>query len=330
MLVTGAGGFIGSHLVELLLKQGAEVCAFVRYSSTGAAGWLDHLSPEVRKSVEIKFGDIRDAEFVRRIVQGKEVVFHLAALIGIPYSYSAPRSYIQTNVEGTLNLLEAAVATGVQSFIHTSTSEVYGTAQTVPMEETHPTQPSSPYAASKLSADHLALSYYLSFGLPVSVIRPFNCFGPRQSLRAVIPSIILQALRGARKLDLGIVTPTRDFTFVERTTQGFLAAVNNLQGFGRVINLGSGFEVSVAQVVQEVSQLLGVELECSEAHERLRPEKSEVFRLLAGTKLASQILGWRVPEDPMAQFRKELGQTIEWFRDETNFRKYGEHGTFYL
>ncbi len=330
VIVTGGAGFIGSHLVEFLVQEGAKVSAFVRYNSSGSSGWLEHLPPHIRPEVELIFGDIRDAEFVRRSVSNREVVFHLAALIGIPYSYQAPRSYIETNIQGTLNLLEAAVASGVESFVHTSTSEVYGTAQIVPMDESHPTKPSSPYAASKLGADHLALSYHHSFGLPVSVVRPFNCFGPRQSLRAVIPSIIVQALQGRQEFELGALTPTRDFTHVERTVSGFLLAAANSNVIGKIVNLGSGFEVSVGEVVQEVSQLLGVELKCLEDARRLRPANSEVLRLFAGTRLASDLLGWRVVEDPRMRFREELKRTVEWFRDESNLKRYGSGETFQL
>ena len=308
VLVTGSDGFIGSHLVERLVAEGARVRALVYYNSFGQWGWLDQ-SP-VRDAVDVVAGDVSDVECVRDAVAGCEVVFHLAALIAIPYSYHAPRSYVRTNVEGTLNVLQAARAAGVRRVVHTSTSEVYGTAQYVPIPETHPLQGQSPYSASKIAADKMAEAFHLSFGLPVVTLRPFNTFGPRQSARAVIPTIISQALRG-RRIKLGNLAPTRDLTYVTDTVDGFVraGAVPGIEG--RTINLGVGREASIGDLVKVVGDLLGGPLDVVVEKERLRPNGSEVERLLSDNTLAGELLGWK----PDLTLEQGLEKTIGWIRD---------------
>lgn len=308
VLVTGADGFIGSHLAERLVAEGAEVRAFVWYNSFGRWGWLDD-SP-VRDSMEVVAGDVTDAEFVRRAAEGQEVIFHLAALIAIPYSYHAPRSYLRTNAEGTLNVLQAARELGTPRVVHTSTSEVYGTARVVPIDEVHPLQGQSPYSASKIAADKLAEAFHLSFGLPVVTIRPFNTFGPRQSARAVIPTIISQALRG-ETVRLGNLHPTRDLTYVSDTVEGFLkgGAVPDIEG--RTINLGTGQEISIGGLVDLVGELLGRKIDCEVEAARLRPAGSEVERLLSDNRLAAEILGWT----PQVTLAAGLAKTISWVGD---------------
>jgi NAD dependent epimerase/dehydratase len=306
-LVTGAGGFIGSHLVERLVVEGASVRALVHYNALGSRGWLDESL--ARRDAEIVAGDVSDRESVLRASEGTEVVFHLAALIGIPYSYQAPLSYLRTNVEGTLNVLSAARDTGIARVVHTSTSEVYGTARHVPMSESHPLQAQSPYAATKIAADKLAESFHLSFGVPVVTVRPFNTFGPRQSSRAVIPTIISQALAG-NTIRLGSLGPTRDFNFVANTVDGFVRAGSTPGVEGRTINLGSGTEASIRDVVDLVGQLLGKQLEVEEQAGRVRTAGSEVERLVADGTLARTLLGW----EPSIGLEAGLKQTVEWIR----------------
>jgi dTDP-glucose 4,6-dehydratase len=306
VLVTGAGGFIGSHLTERLAELGADVRALVRYNSWGTRGWLE--TSQYRTQIRFVAGDVRDPALVRAAVHDVDVVFHLAALIAIPYSYQAPISYVQTNIEGTLNLLQAVRDAKVQYLIHTSTSEVYGTARTVPIGEAHPLQAQSPYAASKIGADKLVESFHLSFGLPVVTIRPFNTFGPRQSARAVIPTIISQCLaRGVVRL--GNLHPTRDLNFVADTVDGFLTAARP-EAVGRTINLGSGREISIGDLARLIAKLTGreVTLQCDE--QRSRPEKSEVERLLADNTLARTVLGWT----PRYTLEEGLTRTIDWVR----------------
>lgn len=307
VLVTGAGGFIGSHLVERLVELGARTTALVRYGSAGSWGWLDESA--VKKDVRVVLGDVRDPESLREAVQGAEVVFHLAALIAIPYSYRTPVSFLRTNAEGTLNLLEVARSAGVALVIHTSTSEVYGTARSVPIGEEHPLQAQSPYAASKIAADKVAEAFHRSYGLPVVTARPFNTYGPRQSARAVIPTIIAQALVGARIL-LGRLEPTRDFTYVSDTVEGFVRAAESPAAVGRVVNVGSGREIAIGDLAREILALLGrdVPIVCDEA--RLRPEESEVLRLCADNRRAGELLGWH----PQTGLKEGLEQTIEWVR----------------
>lgn len=305
VLVTGAGGFIGSHLAERLVELGARVRALVRYNSRGTAGWLDS-SPQLG-DIEVLFGDVRDADFVRGAADGSEVIFHLAALIGIPYSYTAPDSYIQTNIVGTQNVLQAARAFGSR-VVHTSTSEVYGTSQYVPMDEKHPLVPQSPYAATKVGADQLALSYARSFGLEVVVVRPFNTFGPRQSPRAIIPAVAIQAATGG-PVRVGRLDPTRDFNYVSDTVEGFLAAATSSAATGEVLNFGSGRELSVGEVSSLILAHYGLMPSTLEAEAvRVRPDSSEVLRLCADARKAEALTGWR----PRVTFEQGLAQTLDW------------------
>ncbi|RFC47019.1 MAG: dTDP-glucose 4,6-dehydratase [Verrucomicrobia bacterium] len=319
VLVTGAGGFIGSHLVERLVMLGASVRALVRYNSRGSWGWLDH-SPLVRE-VEVVAGDICDADNVLNATEGAEVVFHLAALIAIPYSYVAPHSYIRANIDGTFNALQAARRTGVQRFLHTSTSEVYGTAQYVPIDETHPLQGQSPYSASKIGADKMAEAFHLSFSLPVVTVRPFNTFGPRQSARAVIPTIISQCLGGASTIKLGSLHPTRDLNFVGNTVDGYIAAAESDAATGRTINLGSNHEISVGDLANRIIQLTAASATIESDSTRIRPEKSEVERLLADNSLARELLAW----DPRVGLDEGLQRTIEWIRENQHWYRTGTY-----
>ncbi len=307
VLVTGAGGFIGSHLTETLVSCGAEVRALVRYNSAGRWGWLEE-SPS-KNEVEVVLGDITDPDSVRHAVHDRQIVFHLAALIGIPYSYHAPRSYVRTNIEGTVNVLEAARQADVECVVHTSTSEVYGTALSVPIDEGHPLQGQSPYSASKIAADKLAESYHRSFGTPVAIVRPFNTYGPRQSTRAVIPTIISQALSGD-VVHLGNLTATRDLNYVDDTVSGFLAAGLAPQAVGQTINLGSGREISIKDLATLIGDCLGRSIEVTTDCHRLRPQNSEVERLLADNTLAAKLLGWT----PSLTLEGGLARTVEWFR----------------
>jgi dTDP-glucose 4,6-dehydratase len=309
VLVTGAGGFIGSHLAERLAREGARVRGFVRYNSRRDAGLLADVAPEAARDIEIVMGDLKDPESVRRAVAGTEVVFHLAALVGIPYSYHAPLDYVQTNVLGTAHLLAAAREAGVRRVVQTSTSEVYGTAQYAPMDERHPLQGQSPYAASKIAADKLAESYHRSFDLPVATIRPFNTYGPRQSARAVIPTIITQALAGPT-VRLGALHPTRDLTYVSDIVEGFLRVGSDARAVGEVFNVGAGRELAVEDLVQVVGRALGTPLRIEVEPERVRPARSEVERLLCDAARAREILGWR----PAVSLEGGIAATIEWIR----------------
>lgn len=309
IFVTGSGGFIGSHLVDKLLSMNCHVTAFVHYNSFNRWGWMDSFSGEKQDSIRIFPGDIRDPNGVKNAMKGADVVFHLAALIGIPYSYHSPDTYVDTNIKGTLNVLQSARDLGVQKIIHTSTSEVYGTAQFVPITEDHPVNPQSPYAATKSGADFLALSFYRSFETPVNIIRPFNTYGPRQSARAVIPSIILQILKGEKKIKLGDLSPTRDLNYVADTVQGFIRAAE-VDGFkGSVIHLGTGIEISIGDLAMKIAGLMGKEISIECSDERKRPEKSEVERLLADPSRAHKILNWK----PAWNLEKGLTETIKWF-----------------
>jgi NAD dependent epimerase/dehydratase len=315
VLVTGAGGFIGGHVVERLVNDGARVRALCRYNSRNERGTLDWLAPEVTADVEVVLGELRDVESVSDAVAGTDVVIHLGAQIAIPYSYVNPRDFIEVNVLGTLNVAEAARRHGVARVVHTSTSEVYGSAQTVPMTETHPLEPQSPYAASKLAADKLIDSYHRSFDLPACVVRPFNTYGPRQSARAIIPTIISQALAGST-LRLGSLTPRRDLTFAADTAAGFVAAATAEDAVGRTIQLGANHDVSVGDLVRLVGEVLGRELTVETDPRRVRPEASEVVRLISGPFLAEEVLGWRA-EVPL---HDGLAQTIAWM--ERNAERY--------
>jgi NAD dependent epimerase/dehydratase len=308
VVVTGAGGFIGSHLTERLVEEGAAVRALVHYNALGRWGWLDR-SPYA-KQIEIISGDITDRDCIRQAVKDREIIFHLGALIAIPYSYQVPLSYVRTNTEGTINVLQSARDEGVERVIHTSTSEVYGTAQYVPIDERHPLKGQSPYAASKIGADKMAEAFHLSFNLPVVTVRPFNTFGPRQSTRAIIPTIIVQCLLGDT-IHLGNLHPTRDLNFVTNTVDGFLLAASEPSAVGQTINLGSGREISIGDLAGLIAQMVGRSIQIESEEQRLRPQDSEVERLLADNTLAQTILGWQ----PKVNLEEGLARTIAWIKD---------------
>lgn len=322
VLVTGADGFIGSHLTEALVRAGHDVKAFALYNSFGTWGWLDRCAPDVRGKFQVFTGDVRDPFGVRESMRGCDAVLHLAALIGIPYSYHSPSSYVETNISGTLNVVQAARDLGLQRVIHTSTSEVYGSARFVPITEEHPLQGQSPYSASKIGADHIALSYYLSFGTPVTVIRPFNTYGPRQSARAVIPTIISQIASGMRSIKLGALSPTRDFNFVSDTVAGFIAALECDASIGHSINLGSNFEISVENTAKLIAEIMAADVTWVSDEQRLRPANSEVERLWADNSKAFSLMGWRPQYGGLQGLRKGLGETINWFTEPTNLSAY--------
>ena len=322
ILVTGADGFIGSHLVEALVRAGCDVRAFVLYNSFNSWGWLDRAADDVAGRFEVFAGDLRDPHGVRKAMEGCTLVFHLGALIAIPYSYHSPDSYVETNVKGTLNVVQAARDLGAARVVHTSTSEVYGTARFVPITEEHPLQGQSPYAASKIGADQIALSFHRSFDTPVTVLRPFNTYGPRQSARAVIPTVITQIAGGARRIKLGSLHPTRDFTHVADTAAGFMAAALCDGALGEVVNIGSNFEISIGETVRLIAELMGAEVEIVSEEARVRPEKSEVERLLADTGKAQSLFAW-APEHAGPQgFRRGLETTIAWLGDPENLKLY--------
>lgn len=310
VLVTGADGFIGSHLVERLCAEGARVRAFCLYNSQGSRGWLEDTSSEVRSALELRLGDIRDARFVEAACEGIEVVFHLAALIAIPYSYVAPESFIDTNVRGTLNVLEAVRRLGVSRLVHTSTSEVYGTPETLPIRETHPLNAQSPYAASKVAADQLAISYHRSFGTPVTVLRPFNTYGPRQSTRAVLPTILTQLLEGKTEVALGRLDPRRDLTYVGDTIDGFLKAADTAGVEGETIQLGTGRSLSVAELFEVACRTLGVQATVRQDPTRMRPDASEVAVLESDPGLAKRRLGWQA----RVSIQEGLERTVAWLK----------------
>jgi dTDP-glucose 4,6-dehydratase len=325
VLVTGADGFIGSHLTEALVRQGYDVRAFVLYNSFNSWGWMDQCGADVRGEFEVFAGDVRDPHGVRAAMKGCDAVLHLAALIAIPYSYHSPDTYVDTNVKGTLNVVQAARELGISKVVHTSTSEVYGTARFVPITEEHPLQGQSPYSASKIGADQIALSFYSSFGTPVTVVRPFNTYGPRQSARAVIPTIVTQLASGKKQIQLGAVHPTRDFNYVSDTVAGFIAAMKAEQSLGEVINLGSNFEISIGDAARSIAQVMGKEIEIVTDDQRLRPEKSEVERLWASNEKAERLLGWRPKYGGLEGFHKGLAETIEWFGRSENLSLYKAH-----
>lgn len=322
VLLTGADGFIGSHLAERLVRDGHDVRAIVLYNSFDSRGWLDSSPREITSQIEFLPGDIRDPALMHTAVAGCDAVLHLAALIAIPYSYVAPDLYVQTNIQGTVNLLNAARAADISRFVHTSTSEVYGTARSVPMSEEHPLQGQSPYSASKIAADQMVNAFHTSFGLPALTLRPFNTFGPRQSARAVIPTIISQLAAGKRQVSLGALSPTRDFTFVPDTVSGFMAALTSDAGVGEVINLGAGFEVSIAETFRIIAEVMGVEAEAVSEAERLRPADSEVERLFSDNSKAKRLLGWQPEFVGLEGFGQGLAATAEWFTDPVNLAKY--------
>lgn len=322
ILVTGADGFIGSHLTESLVRAGYSVRAFVLYNSFNSWGWIDNLPEEIKKSIEIFTGDIRDPHGVNEAVQGSDAVLHLAALIAIPYSYRSPDTYIDTNVKGTLNVLQASRKSGVKRFIHTSTSEVYGTAQFVPITEEHPLQGQSPYSASKIGADQLAYSFYSSFDLPVVIARPFNTYGPRQSARAVIPTVITQIANGERQLKLGATTPTRDFSYVQDTVDAFIATLRSDVGLGEIVNYGSNFEISIGEIVLLIAEKMNAKIDITSDVERIRPENSEVERLWADNSKAKELFGWSPKYVGRGGLTRGLQETIDWFSQPENLQRY--------
>ncbi len=322
IVITGADGFIGSHLVEALVRQGSTVRAFVLYNSFNSWGWLDHCAPDVKGQFEVFSGDIRDPRGVKEAMKGCDAVLHLAALIAIPYSYHSPDTYVDTNIKGTLNVLQAARELGVKRIVHTSTSEVYGTARFVPITEDHPLQGQSPYSATKIAADQLAYSFYASFGLPVVIARPFNTYGPRQSARAVIPTIITQIASGQRQIKLGSVSPTRDFNYVADTVAGFIAALESDSCIGEVINLGSNFEISIGDTAHSIAEAMGCSIEIFSEEQRLRPENSEVERLWASNTKARELLGWQPQYAGLKGFRRGIEETVAWFSEPSNLAAY--------
>lgn len=322
ILVTGADGFIGSHLTEHLVRRGLDVRAFVYYNSFNSWGWLDDAPDEIRRSLDVFAGDIRDPHGVRTAMKGCDVVLHLAALIAIPYSYHSPDTYVDTNIKGTLNVVQAARELEVERVVHTSTSEVYGTARFVPITEEHPLQGQSPYSASKIGADQIALSFQASFETPVAVIRPFNTYGPRQSARAVIPTIITQIAAGAASLKLGAVHPTRDFNYVQDTVRGFVAVAECDAAVGQVLNIGSNYEISIGETARLIADLMGREVELQSDEQRLRPANSEVERLWADNARALKIAGWAPEYAGRDGFARGLRETIDWFSRPENLRRY--------
>ena len=318
ILVTGAGGFIGSHLVEKLVELGYDVKAFVHYNSFNSWGWIDTFNNEIKKSIEIFSGDIRDPNGVYESMKDVKAVFHLAALISIPFSYHSPSSYIDTNIKGTLNILEASKKLKIERILITSTSEVYGTAKFVPITEDHPLHGQSPYSASKIGADKIAEAFFLSFNLPITIVRPFNTYGPRQSARAVIPTIITQVLSGEKKLKLGDITPTRDLVYVKDTVNGFIEIFNSDKTIGEVINIATQSEISIGDLAKKIFKLIGRECEIETEDVRIRPEKSEVRRLFGSNKKILSLTNWK------QKFNLEEGllDTINWFKGPNNLSKY--------
>ncbi|MBN2703861.1 MAG: SDR family oxidoreductase [Pontiellaceae bacterium] len=316
VLVTGADGFIGSHLTEMLLGMGAGVRALSQYNSFNYWGWLEDIG--AHENLEVVCGDVRDPNYCREITRDIDVVFHLAALIAIPYSYVAPDSYVATNVTGTLNVCQAARDNGCERIIHTSTSEVYGTAQYVPIDEKHPMQPQSPYSASKIGADAMAMSFYNAFNLPVTIARPFNTYGPRQSTRAVIPTIITQIANGMKQIKLGDISPTRDFNYVLDTCRGFIALAESEKTIGETVNIGSNFEISVGDTLNKIKEIMGSDVQFITDEQRLRPGKSEVFRLWCDNSKIRNLTGF----EPECSIDEGLKATIDWFVNPANLSKY--------
>jgi len=322
ILVTGADGFIGSHLTEELVRRGYNIRAFVYYNSFNSWGWLDYAPEDIKNNLEVFAGDIRDPFGVKKAMGGCNIVLHLAALVAIPYSYHFPGSYIDTNIKGTLNILQAAREFGVEKIVHTSTSEVYGTAEYVPIDERHSLKGQSPYSASKIGADQLAFSFYTSFDTPVAIIRPFNTYGPRQSSRAVIPTIITQIANNMREIKLGALHPTRDFNYVKDTIEGFISVMESDLSIGEVINIGSGFEISIGDLAYLIAEIMNAEIDITSEQERLRPQNSEVERLLASNRKAKELTNWEPKYGGLEGLRRGLEETVEWFTNQENLRKY--------
>ena len=318
VLVTGAGGFIGSHLVERLLHEGCEVRAIVKYNSLNSWGWLDSLDKNILQNIQVFSGDIRDSNWVRKVIKGMDVVFHLAALISIPYSYHSPESYIETNIKGTLNVLQACLDFQVERVIVTSTSEVYGTAKFVPITEDHPKQAQSPYSASKIGADYIAESFYRSFNLPVIIVRPFNTYGPRQSARAVIPTIITQLLSGYKEIRLGSLYPTRDFVYVKDTVEGFIRIAQCEEAIGQEVNIATQREISIKELAEKIINMINPSARIISEDIRVRPKNSEVERLLGSNEKLKKLTGWV----PQVTLEEGLKLTIDWFKDENNLKLY--------
>jgi len=321
IFITGSEGFIGSHLVERLLKDGHKIKCLVQYNFLNNYGWLETIDKNILKEIEIIPGDIRDKEFVEKnINKNTEIIFNLAALIGIPYSYQAPQSYIDTNVNGLLNILSASKKLkNLRSLIHTSTSEVYGTPEKLPISEKHPLSAQSPYAASKIAADHLALSFYKSFQLPIKIVRPFNTYGPRQSTRAIIPTIITQSLK-KNKISVGSIFPTRDFVYVSDTVNGFIKSMNKKKTIGEVVNLGTGFEISIKDLISIIGNILGIKIKIEQSKVRKRPNKSEVTRLVASNSKAKKLINWKPNYSGREGLKKGLKNTIDWYKIKRNLQ----------
>lgn len=322
ILVTGADGFIGSHLTEALVRAGYDVRAFVLYNSFNSWGWLDQCAKDVEGKFEIFAGDVRDPHGVHKAMVGCDAVLHLAALIAIPYSYYSPDTYVETNIKGTLNVMQSARELGISKIVQTSTSEVYGTARFVPITEEHPLQGQSPYSASKIGADQIAQSFYFSFGTPVVTLRPFNTYGPRQSARAVIPTIITQIAKGQHQIKLGAIHPTRDFNYITDTVNGFIKALETDTGIGEVINLGTNFEISIGDTARAIADVMGTNIEIITDNERLRPDKSEVERLWADNSKAKKLLGWQPEYVGLEGFKRGLNETANWFTSSGNLSRY--------
>ena len=322
IFLTGAEGFIGSHLAEKLIKKGHDLTCLILYNSFNSWGWLEHADNKIKKEIRVITGDIRDEFLIKnQLKKNVDVVINLAALIGIPYSYRAPKSYFDTNAMGLLNILNSALNSNIKKIIHTSTSEVYGSPKYIPIDEKHLVSAQSPYAASKVAADQIALSYNKSFNSPVTILRPFNTFGPRQSLRAIIPTIITQILN-KKVLKLGSLYPTRDLTYIDDTTDAFLCALNKKKDIGEIINIGSGFEVSIKELVRKISKITGYRIDIKKDFKRIRPKKSEVDRLFANNKKAKKILNWSPKLSKKSDFENSLKKTIEWFSNEENINQY--------
>lgn len=318
ILITGADGFIGSHLVERFLKENCEIKAFVYYNSFNSWGWLDNLPKKELREIEVYSGDIRDYNNVKSALKNVDIVCHLAALIGIPYSYIAPESYIETNIKGTFNVIQAAKDFNIEKIIITSTSEIYGTAIYVPIDEKHPSQPQSPYSASKIAADHISMSYYYSFNLPLSIIRPFNTYGPRQSARAVIPTVITQILNNKREIEVGNLSPTRDFTYVLDTCEAYVKMCQKENIEGETFNIGNSMEISIEDLINKIKELMNSDIKIISSDKRKRPDNSEVNRLYADNKKAIKLLDWK----PKYSLKEGLKLTIEWFSKEENLKRY--------